>query len=667
MSDQADLPLGRLSRREVVLATGVAGVSALAGCTSDETPTLEQEVPPAATVTTHSSPALERWVDEVPRPGVVDPTGEKDGQPYYEIEMTEIEQQLHRDLPPTTVWGYDGQFPGPTIEARQGEPIYVRWQNKLPDEHLLTVDTTIHSDIIPYETPGVRTVTHLHGGNIESESDGKSQAWYTRDFAATGPEFEQKDYHYVNDQPAATLWYHDHALGITRLNVYAGLAGFYLLRSDEEDALELPRDEYEVPLVLQDRSVTDDGSLFYPAAIADEQSGHGDSHPEPSIVPEFYGDTPVVNGKAWPRLSVEPTSYRFRLLNGSNSRYYNLTLLEYDESTGETGSEGPSVVQIGNDGGLLAEPVPVDDRLEIGSGQRADVVVDFSEYAGETLLLHNDAPALYRGNLSSTDDDIVPLHEILLVDVADGSGAVGTADVSDATDAADGSGGSGGSGTTDAEDTANGASEAIETETDGAIEAVPNELARVPEISLEDVDTKRYLTLTADKDEHGRMVHLLGTEDEQSGLAVDDPVTEEPTVGDTELWSFANLTDMSHPMHLHLVHFQLLGRQPLGEYQSTEDEIDLDALESPKAYEQGWNDVITVHPAEVVHILVHFGEYEGVFNDQTGTYMWHCHMVEHEDYDMMRPFAVRPASESGEGPASETQGETETRVASKSD
>ncbi|OIB56097.1 Bilirubin oxidase [Natrialba sp. SSL1] len=601
---------------------------------SDETPTPEREASPAATVTTHSSPALERWVDEVPRPGVVDPTGEKDGQPYYEIEMSEIEHQLHRDLPPTTVWGYDGQFPGPTIEARQGEPISVRWQNKLPDEHLLPVDTTIHSDIIPYETPGVRTVTHLHGGNIESESDGKSQAWYTRDFAATGPEFEQKDYHYVNDQPAATLWYHDHALGITRLNVYAGLAGFYLLRSDEEDALELPRGEYEVPLVLQDRSFSDDGSLFYPTAIADEQSGRGDSHPEPSIVPEFYGDTSVVNGKAWPRLSVGPTSYRFRLLNGSNSRYYNLTLLEYDESTGETGDEGPAFAQIGNDGGLLAEPVPVDDRLEIGSGQRADVVVDFSEYAGETLLLHNDAPALYRGDQSSADDDIVPLHEILLVDVADGADAGG---------------------------------EASEAGAEEATENLPNELTRVPDITLEDVDTKRYLTLTADQDEHGRMVHLLGTEDEPDGLAVDDPVTEEPTVGDTELWSFANLTDMSHPMHLHLVHFQLLGRQPLGEYQSTEDEIDLDALESPKAYEQGWNDVITVHPAEVVHILVHFGEYEGVFNDQTGTYMWHCHMVEHEDYDMMRPFAVRPASESEEDPASEAQGETETRVASESD
>jgi len=217
--------------------------------------------------------------------------------PRYEIAMREIEQKLHRDLPATTVWGYDGQFPGPTIEAEQGEPIYVRWANDLPDEHLLPEDTTIHSDLIPYDTPGVRTVTHLHGGNVESESDGHAQAWFTRDFQQTGPEFEKKDYYYVNDQPPATLWYHDHSLGITRLNVYAGLAGFYLLRSDHERSLSLPEGEYEIPLVLQDRSFEEDGSLFYPTAISDEQGGSDESYPDPSIVPQFYGDTSVVNGR----------------------------------------------------------------------------------------------------------------------------------------------------------------------------------------------------------------------------------------------------------------------------------------------------------------------------------------------------------------------------------
>lgn len=599
-----------LSRRTVLLATGATGLSAFAGCSTDGTPSETEPDPTepteATTVAAHSSPDLEKWVDEVPRPGVVEPDGTKDGQPYYEIEMREVEQRLHSDLPPTTVWGYDGQFPGPTIEAEQGEPIYVRWQNELPDDHFLPVDTTVHGEMIPYDTPGVRTVTHLHGGNIESASDGKARGWFTRDFEETGPTFEKKDYYYVNDQPPATLWYHDHAVGITRLNVYAGLAGFYLLRNDRERELELPDGEYEIPLVLQDRSLNEDGSLFYPSAVSEDRGGD-DSRPEPSIVPEFYGDVPVVNGKAWPRLSVEPRKYRLRLLNGSNSRYYDLAVREYDEASGEVGDDGPQFLQIGNDGGLLSEPVPVEGRLEIGSGQRADVVVDFSEYAGETLLLHNDAPSLYRGTLEKSEET-KPLPELALVDVAD--------------------------------------SEADDTRGVGEL---PDDLTEVPEIPVEAADRHRHLTLAGDTDEYGRMVHLLGSEDQPSGHNLDDPVTEEPELGDTEIWSIANHTSISHPIHLHLVHFQLLGRQPLADYEPSEDGLDPKALEEPRPYELGWNDVISVDPAEVVHVIVHFGEYEGLFNDQTGEYMWHCHMIEHEDYDMMRPFRVLPNAEDDSG------------------
>ncbi|SDR25659.1 multicopper oxidase domain-containing protein [Natronobacterium texcoconense] len=594
-----------VSRRQLLLASGVASVSALAGCTTDENPSNTHETPSEteakpATVASHSSPDLEKWIDEVPRPGVVEPTGTKNGQPYYEIEMQEFEQELHSDLSPTTVWGYEGHTPGPTIEAEQGEPIYVRWKNDLPDEHLLPVDTTVHPEMIPYDIDGVRTVTHLHGGNIESESDGKAMGWFTRDFEKTGPVFEKKDYYYVNDQPPATLWYHDHAIGITRLNVYAGLAGFYLLRSDHERQLDLPDGEYDVPLAIQDRSLNEDGSLFYPSAVSEERGRGHDSHPDPSIVPEFYGDVPVVNGKAWPRLSVEPRKYRFRLLNGSNSRYYNLELVEYDEESSEVGDDGPSFVQVGNDGGLLSEPVEFDDRLEIGPGKRADIVVDFSDYAGETLLLHNDAPTPYRG--TRTDDHMKPLPEIMLVDV-----------------------------------------EGTNEDADTDPTQLPDELTTVPEIPVESVDTHRHLTLAMDTDEHGRMKHRLGTKDQPEGYNLEDPVTEEPTLGETEIWSIANNTSMSHPMHLHLVHFQVLGREPLSDYDSSEDGVDPSELESPEPYDLGWNDVVSVDPGEVVHIVVHFGEYEGVFNDQTGEYMWHCHMVEHEDYDMMRPYRVLPA------------------------
>jgi spore coat protein A len=601
-----------VSRRKFLIATGVAELSAIAGCsTGDSTGPergtesktwTETETTTQGTPINHSSPALEKWVDEVPRPGVVEPTGTKDGQPYYEIEIKEIEQKIHRDLPATTLYGYDGQYPGPTIEAEQDEPIYVRWQNKLPDEHFLPVDTTVHSDIIPYDKEGVRAVTHLHGGNTESASDGRPKAWFTPDFEETGPDFKKKDYYYSNDQPPATLWYHDHALGITRLNSYAGLAGFYLIRNEHERDLGLPEGKYEIPLTLQDRSFNEDGSLFYPTTAPDEE---GNSYPEPSIVPQFYGDTPVVNGKAWPRLSVEPRKYRFRILNGSNSRFYNLKLFEHNETSGEASKEGPPFLQIGNDGGLLSEPVKVSDRLEIGSSQRADVVVDFTDYAGRTLLLHNNAPAKYRGMAGIGEGGYEPLPEIMLIDVSDSKNKRDSSQVQD-------------------------------------------ELTQVPNIPADSVDNTRYVTLAPQSDEYGRKRYLLGTEEKPTGHKLTDPVTEKPTVGDTEIWSIANLTGMSHPVHLHLVHFQVLGRQSSGDYEPATDDIEPDVLEAPKTYELGWNDVVTVDPGEVVHVIAHFGEYKGLFSDRTGDYMWHCHMMEHEEYDMMRTFRVVSESEDRE-------------------
>jgi len=167
---------------------GAVGKTAAASNSVPDEPNI---VPQVAQVS-QSSPELEKWVDEVPRPGVMEPQGTKEGQPYYEAEIQEVEQDLHRDLPSTTVWGYDGQYPGPTIEATRDEPIYIRWQNKLPDEHLLPVDTTIHEEKVPYDTTGSRVVTHLHGGNVEHESDGKPLAWFTRDFEETGPKFTKR-------------------------------------------------------------------------------------------------------------------------------------------------------------------------------------------------------------------------------------------------------------------------------------------------------------------------------------------------------------------------------------------------------------------------------------------------------------------------------------------
>jgi spore coat protein A len=175
----------------------------------------------------------------------------------------------------------------------------------------------------------------------------------------------------------------------------------------------------------------------------------------------------------------------------------------------------------------------------------------------------------------------------------------------------------------------------------------------VPQIPVDSADTERYLTLAARTDDHGRRLYLLGTGEQPAGLRLTAPVTEEPTLGDTEIWSLANLTGMSHPIHLHLVHFRVIGRQSVGDYDPETDDIEVDALTSPEPYERGWNDVVTVDPGEVVHVITHFGEYEGLFDDQMGDYMWHCHMIEHEDHDMMRTFRVLPDSDVDDGDSRE--------------
>ncbi|RMB18091.1 spore coat protein A [Haloplanus aerogenes] len=306
----------------------------------------------AELATAQPSPTLERYVTTMPVPTVRAPDGKRQGADYHEIPMQQGSHEFHPTLGATQIWGYDGQFPGKTIEARRNERLNVKWINDLPPTHLLPVDDTIHGAA---GNPGVRTVTHVHGLHAESASDGLPEAWFTKDYAETGDHFVKEVYEYENGQPGATLWYHDHALGITRLNVYAGLAGFYILRDDYERRLNLPSGDYEVPILLQDRTFTEEGELFYP----DEEI----AGVEPSIVPEFFGDTAVVNGKVWPRFEVEPRKYRFRVLNGCNSRFINPRLFEVDGDNVEVdGGAVPPVYQIGTD--LGDEQDPTDDTLD---------------------------------------------------------------------------------------------------------------------------------------------------------------------------------------------------------------------------------------------------------------------------------------------------------------
>ncbi|MFB0509494.1 MAG: multicopper oxidase domain-containing protein [bacterium] len=512
---------------------------------------------------------LTKYMDPLPIPGVVQPVGKLQGAPYYEIRMIEFKQKLHSELDSTSLWGYNGFFPGPTIEAWRNQRIKVRWINDLPLDHLLPVDTTIHGAGYP-ENPYVRTVVHLHGGNVPPESDGYPEDWFTPG---------QNDlYEYPNRQQATTLWFHDHALGITRINVYAGLAAFYLLRDINEEHLNLPKDAYEIPIVIQDRTFYEDGELFYPEMWE----------------PEFFGDVAVVNGKVWPNLIVEPRKYRFRFLNGSNSRFYNLKLLESD-SYGNVSTDsisGPAFYQIGSDGGLLAAPVKFNDpinpfspRLLTAPGERHDVVIDFAGKQGKYFLLHNNAKTPFKG-LGSPAEDEVPLPEIMLIKVKN-----------------------------------------TIVEDNSSLPMALNNIISIPEVSAVEV---RDLTLEEVMDTLGMVQHAL-----LNGMMWDDPITERPQLGTAEIWRIINLTEDVHPIHLHLVQFQILDRQPfdVDHYMATGELIFTGPPMPPDPNERGWKDTHRAHPAEVTRFITRFDSYAGLF-------VWHCHILEHEDNEMMRPFEV---------------------------
>ncbi len=483
------------------------------------------------------------FVDPLPLPAVAQPTsGTPGGAASYLMAITEVEQQLHRDLAPSTVWTYGGTYPGPTIETAVDQPVEVTWWNDLRDgdgvlrtHHLLPVELCLHGPDMAGDA--ARVVTHLHGGHVPAAVDGYPEA--------TSLPGEQQVYAYPNHQPPATLWYHDHALGITRLNVYLGLAGFYLVRDAVEAALGLPAGDYEIPLVLQDRSFAADGALSYPAAW--------DEH--------FFGDKILVNGKVWPYLEVDRGKYRFRILDGANSRTFRLRL-----------SNDATFQQIGTDGGLLPAPVPLTE-LVLTPGERADVVLDFAGYANGTVLhLVNDAPAPFPG--------------------APGVGVVANV---------------------------------LELRVQGPMghtDPLPASLRPVDPLPAVEAVATRTLELQKFSDACGGAKWLI------NGLEWDD-ITERPVLGTSEIWRFVNRSGVVHPMHMHLVMFQILDRQPFAVVDGQIVPLGSPAL--PPANEAGWKDTVAVYPSEITRVIARFTDY-------AGKYPYHCHVLEHEDHEMMRQF-----------------------------
>jgi spore coat protein A len=491
---------------------------------------------------------LTPYVDALPIPEVMkssglraDPDDSKKMIPFYRVRMVEIQQRVHRDLPATRMWGFNGSSPGPMFETRSGQGLVVEWANQLPVKHFLPIDHTLHGAGV--DEPEVRCTIHVHGGRTPAKSDG-----YPEDWVVPGKSLV---YHYPNKQDAAMLFYHDHTMGINRLNIYAGLQGLFVVRDEVEDGLNLPKGKYEIPLMLCDRFMRTDGQLEYPVS--------GD--PKSPWVPEVYSNVMLANGKISPYLDVEPRKYRFRVMNGSNTRFFRISFGNLLE-----------VQQIGSDQGLLTAPVKM-KRVLVAPAERVDLVFDFSAHAGEKILLKSDS------------------FDIMQFRVA----AAGAADTS----------------------------------------SVPPVLRTVKRILENQAVKTRRLTLdeTMDKVQQSMGMTLNKTPWHM-------PVTEKPVIDTTEIWELVNLTEDTHPIHLHLVKFQLLDRRSFDVFQF-QDKGELrytGAAIAAAREEAGWKDTVRCETGQVTRIIVPFEGY-------TGRYVWHCHLLEHEDNEMMRPYEVVAAGE----------------------
>jgi spore coat protein A len=534
--------------------------------------------PEMAALADTSKPAVvTSYLDPLPIPPIIQPApGQK-----LSVRMREFHHKAHRDLRPATAWGYDGMWPGPTFKVKAGEPVTIQWVNDLPTKHFLPIDTTLHG--AEANLPEVRTVVHLHGAQVMPESDGYPEAWSTSD-GKTGPSCQSGPYRYPNSQPAATLWYHDHAMGINRLNIYAGLAGFYLIHDQQEERLKLPAGPYDIPVMIQDRSFNSDGSLLYPVA-------HNGTHP--IWIQEFAGNVNCVNGKVAPFLEVEPRKYRFRLLNASNSRFYHLTLAPADDTGAISGkpTDAPAFHQIGTDSGLLPVPLPL-HYLILSPAERFDLVIDFSDHKGKNFAMINDAPAPYpRGG------DVVP-RDVLLFRVSKPLSGRDTSEL-------------------------------------------PDTLVPISALDPAEAVRERFLSLTEmERPSDGyTVIGLIG--DKHWG----DPVTENPKAGSMEIWSFVNTTGDVHPMHMHLVRFQVLNRQSFDveAYLADRKVVYTGMPRAPEANERpAWKDTVKTYPGTITRVIARFELPPGaqVAPGAAHRYVCHCHILEHEDNEMMRPYDV---------------------------
>jgi len=703
------------------------------------------------------SPILTKFIDPLPDIPIATPDPSQPYGPncdYYVIGIQQYNMVMHSEMPlGTKLRGYvdltanpanTPVFGGPIILAHKGKPVRVKYVSTLPaGNFFLPVDTTLMGGTLPQNAVSV----HLHGGDTPWISDGTPFQWFTPN-GQYGPSFSNVPdmpnpgpgaytAYYTNNLSARLLWYHDHFVAMTRLNPYAGLAAGYLITDDEEQALianaTLPG--YGIPLIVQDKSyvpadiATQDpgwaanpdwgqtvGSLWYPhtyeanqdpatgAAVPTGRVDYGkwvyppvqnlvEPLPEPSCVPEFFGDTPVINGKAYPYREVKPQVYRFRILNGSNARNYNLQLYFEDPSnngepvlpatpTTPLTQAPPTIVQIANEGGFLpaytelntnppAQWDGVHYNLWLAPAERCDILIDFSGLAdGTRLILYSDmaAPApsgdprndYFTGdpNFSSTGPGALGMggapttlvgkgpNTRTLMEFRVDSAAV---DPDFATPMA-----------------------TIKSRLADPNTGLPGIFARsqpAPVVPLNTTVnnrsttvgglTNQIKTLNEDFDNYGRLLQRLGTSQVRpdntgtymAGFGYDEKVTETAMNGSKQVWTVVNNTGDVHPIHFHLINVQIVARTDWAG-----NPVPVDPNET------GWKETVRMFPGTNTTVAMQFKlptvpfavkdsirpvngamPFDPVMNplfNFGNEYVWHCHILEHEEHDMMRPMSV---------------------------
>ncbi|CAL1398363.1 unnamed protein product [Linum trigynum] len=559
--------------------------------------------PAAATITGGgnvmllNSSRLKMFVDEVPEMPTI--RGYRLVNGSYEsatltIGMYRKDWKFHRDLPPTSVFAYGtsqrtATVPGPTIEAIAGISTHMTWQNHLPSSHILPWDPTTPT-AIPKNKKGIPTVVHLHGMIGGPESDGHAHSWFTNGFHQTGPTWTNETYHYPNVQHPGSLWYHDHAMGLTRVNLLAGLVGAYVIRDPKiEGGFGLPSgNEFHRRLVIFDRSFLTNGSIYM-------NSTGNNPHIHPEWQPEYFGDVIVVNGKAWPRMLVRRRKYRFTIINASNARFFRLYF-----------KNGLRLIHVAADSAYLEKPVVATHTL-LAPSEIIDFVVDFSTSKEESVLLKNDAPYPYPSGDPVNDANDVVMKFVI---------------------------------------------RRGEREPDPS--SVPGTLIKYPTPELSTAVRSRYIALYEYTSAADEPTHLY-----INGKSFEDPVTEKPGVGTSEVWYVINLTDDNHPLHLHLGLFAVMEQTELMDLEEFRDCMnrlnDAERCHVEKyargkkievlPHEKGWKNVYKMMPGFVTKILVRFSYIHStlpyVFNATAEPgYVYHCHILDHEDNVMMRPLKL---------------------------